>query len=360
MWPFKKKSTFWQRERGFMTLIAIFTVAVFVFKDRPDIAMWIGFILAGYSAIANDSIQTLGTFLASNSKVPWWILWLFIGGILVAVFSYGWVTGAGDISFERLARIPQPTEFNFFQLFAPIILLVLTRFKMPVSTTFLLLSVFSSTKTITGMIEKTFLGYFVAFITALLIWAVIAELIHHKKLFHKKYNVKAWRAFQWVAVAYLWTTWLMQDTANLAVFLPRALSFNELMAVLFFLFMGIGLLFYLHGGRIQEIVTEKTDVVDVRSATIIALVFGTLLLFFKEINNLPMSTTWVFLGLLAGREIALSRLSGHEKPYLRTLGLVTKDAALASIGLVISIAIAMVAQDIPINAIWGFLGGEVL
>ena len=30
--------------------------------------MYIGFLLAAYSVIANDSIQTLGTFLASNKE----------------------------------------------------------------------------------------------------------------------------------------------------------------------------------------------------------------------------------------------------------------------------------------------------
>ena len=32
----------------------------------PSIAMWVGFLFAAYAAVANDSIQTLGTFIASN------------------------------------------------------------------------------------------------------------------------------------------------------------------------------------------------------------------------------------------------------------------------------------------------------
>jgi hypothetical protein len=31
--------------------------------------MWLGFMFAGYAAVANDSIQTLGTFIVSNSRV---------------------------------------------------------------------------------------------------------------------------------------------------------------------------------------------------------------------------------------------------------------------------------------------------
>ena len=177
----------------FYTLIILFAIACFIFHDQPKIAMWIGFILAGYSAVANDSIQTLGTFISSNRKVKWWILWLFIGGIMLAVLTYGWHLNSGDISYERLSKIDQPTEFNFIRLLAPLSLLVLTRLKMPVSTTFLLLSVFSTSKTIEKMIEKTFIGYFVAFGAALIIWAIVAELKKKKIAFHGSYNIKAWR-----------------------------------------------------------------------------------------------------------------------------------------------------------------------
>lgn len=341
------------REKSFTGLMLLFFVAVLVFHDRPEIAMWIGFILGGYSAISNDSIQTLGTFLASNRKVHWSILWVFLAAIMVATFVYGWTHYAGDISYGRLTKIPQPTEFKVIHLVAPIVLLILTRFKMPVSTTFLILSVFSSGEVISSMLNKTMIGYFVAFVSSLLIWGIIAKCKKYNIFFKPTYNKNAWRIFQWFTTAYLWSSWLQQDVANLAVFLPRSLSIAQLIMVSGFMICGLGLLTYLKGGRIQEIVTEKTDVMDVRSASIIDLVLGTLLIVFKEWNNLPMSTTWVFLGLLAGREISLSRLSGHEKPYVRTLGLVMKDIALASIGLVVSIVIALLGQDINLSEFFG-------
>ena len=38
--------------------------------------MWVGFLLAAYSVIANDSVQTLGTWIASNSeRFKWQHLW---------------------------------------------------------------------------------------------------------------------------------------------------------------------------------------------------------------------------------------------------------------------------------------------
>ena len=39
----------------------------------------IGFALAGYSVIANDSIQTLGTFIASKQK---WFKWYTLACLL--------------------------------------------------------------------------------------------------------------------------------------------------------------------------------------------------------------------------------------------------------------------------------------
>ncbi len=47
--------------------------------DISTLLMSVGFILAAYSVVTNDVIQTLGTFLASNQKRPWYVLWAFIG-----------------------------------------------------------------------------------------------------------------------------------------------------------------------------------------------------------------------------------------------------------------------------------------
>ena len=84
-----------------------------------------------------------------------------------------------------------------------------------------------------------------------------------------------------------------------------------------------------------------------RSATIIDLVFATLLFFFQHVNNIPMSTTWVFIGVLAGREIAMYnriRFETEKKVYKHIL----KDFSKASIGLVLSIAVAMFVTHIPV------------
>ena len=68
----------------------------------------IGFLCAGYSVIGNDSIQTLGTFIASKSKhFKWYILASTASVAMILTISYGWYFYDGDISYGRLKRIPE-------------------------------------------------------------------------------------------------------------------------------------------------------------------------------------------------------------------------------------------------------------
>jgi len=69
-----------------------------------EIFMILGFALAAYAIVANDSIQTLGTFLASNSKRPWWSLWIWISGIMVVTVTWGWIANGGDPASAALRR----------------------------------------------------------------------------------------------------------------------------------------------------------------------------------------------------------------------------------------------------------------
>ena len=61
-------SNFWidRNERSFLSFVVVaFMLAMFA-TPYPQLGMWVGFIFAAYAAIANDSIQTIGTFIASN------------------------------------------------------------------------------------------------------------------------------------------------------------------------------------------------------------------------------------------------------------------------------------------------------
>jgi len=332
------------RERTFLRLLAFFVVVAAICYPYPHIAMWVGFMFAGYSAIANDSIQTIGTFIASNEDRKWWQLWLYIGGIFVVTVAYSWVVYDGDVSFQRLTSkgfSESPTEFHFLQLASPIVLLFITRLRMPVSTTFMLLSAFSADASgILSVTQKSLSGYGISFVTAILVWYVAGALI--KRLTSGTPH-PAWRVAQWLISGWLWSMWITHDAANIAIFLDRSLTFFDFLFFTGFIFLGLGLLFYLRGDRIQQIVKEKSQVTDVRSASVIDLVYALILLVFKEWSTIPMSTTWVFLGLLGGREIAmqLSKHSDTGRTMALTMKMVLRDVGFATMGLVISVALAV-------------------
>ncbi len=332
-------------------LATLFIVAALVF-DQPRIAMWFGFMLAGYSAIANDSIQTIGTFIASNHHRKWWVLWLFIAAVFALTILdslWIWEAGAfvwtGDVSHDRLASkgfAQAPETFKYLQLAAPIFLLILTRLRVPVSTSFLILTCFATDpEGITAMLGKSLSGYGVAFVVAIIVWALTTRLME-KLIARRPVPRPFWVPLQWVSTGFLWSQWIAQDAANIAVYLPREMNGGQAAFFILFIVAGLGVLFYLRGDRIQEIVTEKTDVVDVRPATMIDFFYAIILFYFKGISNIPMSTTWVFLGLLAGRETAIAIFSqkAGKRTGAQTALLIGRDIGYAGIGLLVSIAIA--------------------
>ena len=307
-----------------------------------EILMILGFALAAFSVVSNDSIQTLGTFLASNSQRPWWVLWLFSSSILVAVLVYGWIVNTGDVAYGRLTAFPTPEGgVNLLHVLAPLTLLMLTRFGVPVSTTFLILSVFAPGN-IQAMLVKSLSGYFVAFIVAILLYWAIRKLTTYLNSTATSREATAfhWVVLQWTSTAFLWSQWLIQDLANIYVFAPRQIDFGWLVASIVLLLLMQGYIYYQRGGHIQQIVTRKTMTGDVRSATIVDFVYGLILLVFKEWSHMPMSTTWVFLGLLAGREIAMTMQLGNRslKDAAKLIGL---DAFKALAGLIVSVALAL-------------------
>jgi len=405
-----------------------------------ELIMIVGFALATYSIVANDSIQTLGTFLSSNSKRPWWVLWMWISGILVVTVSWGWYANCeyvpqetaetavvanedsaetksddadsetstsettssetnatdvdnqntkllGDPAFGRLGKVAFPKQFNWLYLVPPLILVLLTQSGIPVSTTFLVLTSFSSMtayqlggspsvarELLMKMATKSFVGYGLAFVVGLLVFGLIITFMERRVLAQKegkdsKYSEDQlelfddlhprtdpkWLVMQWLSTGFLWSVWLVQDLANVFVYLPRKVSAIELGMALVGMVILQGILFGSGGGKIQKVVTTKTNTLDIRSATMIDLTYGLVLLFFKvdyipklfmwlglEMpwpQKLPMSTTWVFLGLLAGREIGLVLRLRHRKQK-KVANLVFRDAGKAFLGMVISIVVA--------------------
>ena len=305
--------------------------------------MIVGFLISMYSCVSNDVIQTLGTYLSSSKKFPTWVIWSFTSAVLVLTITLGWMINDGDMSFGRLERIPFPDNFTLVHVLPPIILLFLTKYGIPVSTTFLILSIFSASNVeVIGMIlTKSILGYVIAIISAIIIYSVIARPVERYFYYTQKEKIsKWWIAAKWLSTAFLWSQWLMQDAANLFVYLPRKASFGELMFVLIAFCAFLWVVAYKRGGEIQKIVKMKTNVQDPRSATIIDLIYAFLLLYFIQLNNVPMSTTWVFVGLLAGREIALYHRLRFESPK-KMYKHIFKDLTKVTFGLVVSIVVVV-------------------
>ena len=279
------------------------------------LTLWslLGFLFAVYAVTANDSIQTLGTYISSNRDIKWY--WMF--GYMGSIFLFTMIQGfsINDPAFGRLDKF-EPITIQWYHALAPLVLVALTRLKIPVSTTFLVLSVFATSIVMEQMLIKSFVGYAVSFVFACGSWYLISKyFLYEGEKGNNKYN-NYWRVAQWLTTGWLWSTWLKHDLANIMIFLPRystVQSFQFQLFVVSIMLIGLAFMFYERGGRIQEIVLSKTNTRYVRSATLIDLVYCFVLYYFKEVNNIPMSTTFVFMGMLAGRELGIWLSIGYGK-----------------------------------------------
>lgn len=344
--------------------------------------MIIGFAMAAYAVVANDSIQALGTFLASNAKRPWWLLWIWISGIMIVTITWGWFSNGGDPAFGRLAasgkNIPHPHDFGgtitWLFCIPPLCLVILTRMGIPVSTSLLVLTGFkglvaaqqgksggAAVDLFKSMMEKSLVGYAIAFVLGLVIFFLVLYLIERKVRQqdedgnHNELH-PIWMVFQWCSTGFLWSMWLVQDLANVFAYLPRELTWWGLAFSLGGMVLVQGYIFREKGGKIQQVVLSKTNTLDVRSATFIDLLYGLVLLFFKVDyipqlftamgmavpwpEKMPMSTTWVFLGLLAGREVGIALRLRHRTKK-KVSNLIFKDAGKAFLGSALAVILAL-------------------
>jgi hypothetical protein len=304
--------------------------------------MLIGFALAAYSIIANDSIQTLGTFLSSNAKRPWWALWLWISAILVVTVVWGWSSNGGDPAFGRLDKkgIEFPGLFNWLYVVPPLVLVLLTRSGIPVSTSFLVLTAFSSLTAVqlgqstkapqdlfVNMLQKSVVGYFLAMLVGIFAYCLIVTAF--ERTFQSDDTEPdepslAWMAFQWLSTGFLWSMWLVQDLANVFVYLPRRLELWAVLASLAGMVALLGLL--------------------IRN---IPKMFAAMGWPIPWPPKMPMSTTWVFLGLLAGREIGMRfRVCAATYQKGKLSSLISRDLAKVILGTVVSLAVALALPQI--------------
>ena len=96
-----------------------------------DVNIWmiVGFLLAASSVVANDSLQTLGTYLSSNRKrTPKPVQMLFICSLTCGVLLLGWFLNNGDPTWGRLSvpgkEFPWPEPFTWVYVLPPLLSLI--------------------------------------------------------------------------------------------------------------------------------------------------------------------------------------------------------------------------------------------
>jgi hypothetical protein len=231
-------------------------------------------------------------------------------------------------------------------LIPPLALLILTRLGFPVSTSFLVLITFQPA-VMGSMLTKSLMGYLVAMVAALVIYLLVMRVVERRWKKEGEEGIQPyWVFLQWGSTAFLWSMWLIQDMANIFVYLPRHPNAQWLVFAIIWMVVVQAFIYYNKGGKIQKVVTSKTNTHDIRSATVVDLLYGLILYIFKVQSNVPMSTTWVFLGLLAGREIAFALNSHGELGLKRAFKLARKDMVKAGFGLAVSVVIAMLINQI--------------
>jgi len=73
------------------------------------------------------------------------------------------------------------------------------------------------------------------------------------------------------------------------------------------------------------------------------LFYFVILYIFKEVNDIPMSTTWVFVGLLTGRELAIASFRQKDS-VKKVFPMVSKDFLKLMVGLAASLLIVLIVQ----------------
>ncbi|MFL0782159.1 MAG: hypothetical protein AB8E74_09270 [Prochlorococcus sp.] len=320
-----------------------------------NINIWqiIGFLLASYSVVANDSLQTLGTYLSSNrNRTPKVIQIIFICSLTIGVLLIGWSQhqisgGYGDPSWGRLEQFPAPEQFKWFYILPPIAVLILTQFGVPVSTTFLVLTTFTFENS-WALLFSSLSGYGIAFFLSLTIygfarWLVLTNSDQSSRQENESSTI--WYLIQWLSTGWLWSQWLVQDLANIFIYLPRQMNLVWMLIATGVLCVGLCILVATGGGPIQGIVNNKINTADLRSASAIDLLFGFLLFLAAKLSTLPLSTTCIFLGLLAGREIAL-RVGLEHDQSIPLVNLLVPDLLKLAIGILVSLLIAIALQPL--------------
>lgn len=277
-------------------------------------------LVAVVNVTSNDFPQVGGTFICcQKDKMSWQMITAIFGFFFVLTMIYGWVTYDQQIDFGLLkTKAPDRGGVHWYHLLPLIALQKLTQKGIPVSTSTLALGMFLTEQGFHGMVEKSFVGFVFSMLLGMVVWVPGVWLDHKlkpKKWFEGAARQRVLLGMQIFSTMFLWGSWLIMDMANIAVFAVPKLEWWQLALFCAYFIFSLSRCIKAKGGKIQEIINEKTGTQYIFSAFIIDLIYGCILYAFKVFKvagDLPMSTTWVFVGLMLGREAAIRIMLAYE------------------------------------------------
>ena len=151
--------------------------------------------------------------------------WLFIGGIFIATISYSWVTYSGDVSYGRLASKGFDQTllvFNVANCGPYFSAHYYSHENARFYNFFITHIIFNKRQKCIGRTIQNIYWLFSCVFLSIFYLVVVSRLIE-KWATGEPHPM--WRIAQWCSTGMLWSVWLMQDAANIAVFLPRQLTF---------------------------------------------------------------------------------------------------------------------------------------
>jgi hypothetical protein len=300
---------------------------------------WFVAISTMYAIMNNNCIQTLGFFIASNKNSNKLVIWLFFSAIFILTMLISWFIYDGEIHYDLLSLIKYNKNTSILIILVPILLNLLTKYGIPVSATFLIIPLFGTKNLIHSMIVKTSVSYFLSFVISFSIWYNVYKKYKTFIREDKKIN-KMWNAGLYALTGMLWFAWSVMSICNFVIFIDRKFSIYQLI-----LFSGISacLMFIVlskNNGNINKIVEEKIDAGNIKSTTIFNFIFSFMLLYLQFFSKVPLTTTWVFLGLISGRELSIAYTNDNffsGKNIKTSLEKIVKDLCKAVIGIVCSL-----------------------
>jgi hypothetical protein len=190
--------------------------------DWSTVFMLSGFVLAAYSIIANDVIQTLGTFLSSNHSTPWWVLWIFAACILAGGSARGLVlerreTRLTDAHRHSAARgLPLVARRPAAAAAGPHPVRLPCQHDIPDSERFL------QREVMTSIVHEVAAGLWRGFrLGPAGLRSADSPGMKQRFLQRENNRPRLWMVLQWISTGFLWSQWLIQDLANIFVYVPR-------------------------------------------------------------------------------------------------------------------------------------------